>query len=80
MNVHGIDVPNEQLVGLVRDGSPFLLGSLGRLFGLGQSEQGALVRGEVPRYAVLGLGLVVGFAVGVLIYHHYPETMSKAVG
>lgn len=55
------------------NGSPFVLNAVGRMFGLGQAEQDALLRGDMPRWAVFTIGLVAGTAAGMYAYQRWPE-------
>ncbi len=61
-------------------GSPALVSSFGRLFGLGQDEQVALARGEVPRWAVFALGAVAGSVLAVMLYKRAPSAFDKISG
>lgn len=75
-----MQIPAEAVMYAAQNGSPALISSVGRLFGLGEEEQSALVRGEVPRWAVFALGIVAGAAVGVFVQRKYPDQVSKLVG
>lgn len=46
-------------------GAPVVLQAAGRLLGLGQAEQDALVKGAVPLWLVLTVGLTAGWIGGV---------------
>jgi|GEM_PF-2340943 len=69
-----------QLGSVAKNGSPLLVNSLGRLFGLGQEEQQALVKGEFPRWAVFALGIGAGVIAGVLVQRKFPSQVSKVFG
>lgn len=72
---------NAQAVAKFADsGSPALVSSFGRLFGLGQEEQAALVKGNIPRWAVFALGAVAGAALAVVVYQQAPSQFSKIAG
>jgi hypothetical protein len=61
-------------------GSPALVSSFGRLFGLGSDEQRALAKGEVPRWAVFALGALAGSVVAVALYKRAPGVFQKISG
>jgi len=65
---------------VARNGSPLLLNSMGRIFGLGDDEQKALARGDFPRWAVLLIGIGAGVAAGVYVQRKWPSQVSKVVG
>lgn len=75
-----MNIPAETVMHVAQNGSPALLSSFGRLFGLGSDEQQALMKGEVPRWAMFALGLAAGIAAGVFVQRKYPEQVSKLVG
>lgn len=75
-----MQIPAEAVMRAATNGSPALISSVGRLFGLGEGEQSALIRGEVPRWAVFALGAVAGAAIGIFVQRKYPEQVSKFVG
>ena len=75
-----MNIPAETVIRVAKNGSPDLLSSVGRLFGLGTDEQQALMRGEVPRWAMFALGVAAGVAAGVFVQRKYPEQVSKLVG
>lgn len=59
------------MASIAKEGSPFLLKSLGRVVGLGDSEQKAILDGKIPWWAWAGLGLGVGFLAGARIERKY---------
>lgn len=69
-----------QLGTVAQHGSPLLVNSLGRLFGLGQEEQKALVKGEFPRWAVFAIGLGAGVVAGIMVQRKFPSQVSKVLG
>ena len=79
MNASG-PIPIEQLAEVAKHGSPAMLSAVGRLFGLGQGEQQALVNGKFPAWSVLLVGLAGGFVVGAYAYRKWPSAMGKVVG
>lgn len=50
---------------LATRGTPVVLEAVGRLAGLGQAEQGALLEGKVPFWLLLAIGVTAGWAIGV---------------
>lgn len=50
---------------LVTNGSPTLLHAVGRLAGLGEAEQGALLRGAFPAWGWVLVGIAAGWFGGV---------------
>lgn len=75
-----VDIPYEQVVELAQNGSPLLVRSAGRLLGLGAAEQQALTTTGIPRWAVLTVGLGLGFFVGAWAYRRYPKPLARLVG
>jgi len=65
---------------IAKNGSPLILSSVGRLFGLGEAEQSALVRGEFPRWSIFVIGLGLGAVGGVFLQRKFPEYVNKAIG
>lgn len=65
---------------IAQHGSPLLINSMGRLFGLGETEQQALAKGEFPRWAIFVLGIGAGLAAGVFAQRRWPATVSKVTG
>lgn len=70
----------QAIAGLAESGSPIIVSSFGRLFGLGNSEQAAFARGELPRWAAFGLGAVAGAFVAVMLYRKAPTSFQKIAG
>ncbi len=70
----------QALAAFSESGSPLLVSSLGRLFGLGQDEQAALGRGEVPRWAIFAVGAIAGSGLAVLVYKRAPGVFAKMLG
>lgn len=50
---------------LATRGTPVVLEAAGRLAGLGQAEQTALLEGKVPFWLLLTIGVAAGWAIGV---------------
>ena len=75
-----MQIPAEAVMHAATNGSPVLISSVGRLFGLGEEEQNALLKGEVPRWAIFALGIAAGAAVGVFVQRKFPEHVRKVVG
>lgn len=61
------------------DGSPLLLGAVGRLCGLGAAEQRALGRGGVPGWLWGVLGVGGGVMLGAVLYRRYPSQMDAVM-
>jgi hypothetical protein len=62
-----------------KDGSPGLLTAVGRVFGLGQAEQNALVSKGVPGWLWLVGGLGVGVVVGIQVQSRWPRRVPKVL-
>jgi len=75
-----MSIPPHLMAQVAANGSPELLSSFGRLFGFGDAEQKALVRGEFPRWSIFALGAAVGIAAGIAIQRRFPEQVGKVVG
>lgn len=73
-------IPPQVMAQVAANGSPELLSSFGRLFGFGNAEQQALVKGEFPRWSFFALGAALGIAAGIAVQRRYPETIRKIVG
>lgn len=69
-----------QFGSIAKNGSPLILSSFGRIFGLGDSEQKALLKGEFPRWAVLAIGLGAGLVGGAYLHKKYPSQVGKIIG
>lgn len=54
-------------VQMAQHGSPVLLNAIGRVFGLGQDEQTALLGGRVPGWLLLAVGLAAGILGGAAL-------------
>ena len=75
-----LPLPYDQLEQIATSGSPLLLRSLGRLYGMGTAEQDALVRGRIPGWALMLVGLGGGFIAGAMVYRTWPDAMAKVLG
>lgn len=70
----------EQMQALMANGSPSLLHMVGRAFGLGDAERGALVQGKFPGWFWAVSGVVVGVAVGIQVHKRWPNKVPKFMG
>lgn len=70
----------QQATSMATNGSPFLLNSVGRLMGLGDTEQKALGRGEIPRWAIFVVGAIVGGVGAVYAARRFPRQIAKITG
>ena len=62
----------EHVEQLMLKGSPMLLRSVGRVFGLGQEETDALSKGQMPTWVwCLAVG-TAGFFVGAYVHNKWP--------
>jgi hypothetical protein len=68
-----------KVISLARDGSPLLLGAVGRVVGLGQAEQRAITSGRVPWWTIAGLGLALGFIAGARVERKFKGRMPSAI-
>jgi len=75
-----MNVPPQVLAQVAANGSPELLSSFGRLFGFGNAEQQALLRGEFPRWTIFAAGAALGVALGVVLQRKYPAQVQKVIG
>lgn len=75
-----MNIPPQMVAQVAANGSPELLSAVGRLFGFGDAEQRALVRGEFPRWSFFVLGAAVGVVAGVLAQRRFPEQVQKVFG
>ena len=76
-----MNLPINQIAHAAQHGSPTLLSAFGRLFGVGEGERNALFRGNgVPGWALLGIGLVGGVAVGIMVHRKWPNQTNKLIG
>lgn len=64
---------------IAKQGSPALLGFLGRAFGLGQAEQQALTQGKFPAWFWILLGVGAGTVAGVYAQKKWPHHVAKVV-
>lgn len=64
---------------VAREGSPLLLGAVGRIVGLGEAEQRAITAGKIPWWTIAGLGLAVGFFAGARVERKYRGKLPKAI-
>lgn len=65
------------LMGMAESGNPAVLTAAGRLFGLGQAEQQALVSGGMSKWTVLLIGIVAGSVVGIYADRKWPGYTAK---
>lgn len=75
-----MDVPVVQIAQAMQGGSPALLEAVGRLVGLGQAEQEALLRGGFPRWSLFLMALAAGAVAGAMAQQRYPEITAKLIG
>jgi hypothetical protein len=75
-----VPLPAEYISGAVTHGSPGLIRTVGRAFGLGQAEQQALATGAVPWWLWVTFGLGVGLVAGVQLQKHAPKYASYVGG
>lgn len=75
-----MNFPIDTIANVAQNGSPVLLEAAGRVFGLGTDEQTALARGALPGWAILGIGLVAGVALGVYAHRTWPQQAGKIIG
>lgn len=73
-------IPPHVMANVATNGSPEMLTSVGRLFGFGDAEQKALLRGEFPRWSIFVLGAAVGAVAGILVQRRFPEQVTKVLG
>jgi hypothetical protein len=66
-----------ELAQMADGGSPVLLHAVGRAFGLGQNERDALMKGAVPGWFWMVLGLTAGFYAGVQAQQRWPEKIPN---
>lgn len=78
--MNGLPIPYEQLEQIATHGSPLLLRSMGRLWGMGTAEQDALVRGRFPGWALMLVGLGGGLVAGAMVYRKWPKVIGKVLG
>jgi hypothetical protein len=78
--VKDLPIPYEKLEQIATSGSPLLLRSIGRLYGLGEAEQNALARGRIPGWSLLLVGIGGGFVAGALAYRTWPGALGKVLG
>ncbi len=78
--MNGLPIPYDQLERIATHGSPVLLRSVGRIWGLGIAEQDALARGRVPAWAIAVLAVSGGFVAGALVYRKWPGPVNKVLG
>jgi hypothetical protein len=62
---------------IAREGSPILLGAVGRLFGLGTVERQALSQGRIPWWTWLVAGTAVGVVVGIRVDKKYAAKLPE---
>jgi hypothetical protein len=71
---------NELLVGLamrVAQNPRGTIVSMGRLAGLGEPEQQALVQGQIPWWSIAAVSLVGGVALGVWLQRRWPQHVGQ---
>lgn len=68
-----VPLPAEYISNTVTHGSPGLVRTFGRAFGLGQAEQTALAAGAVPWWLWVTFGLGVGVVAGVQLQKRWPN-------
>lgn len=69
-----------QFGSIAKNGSPLILSSFGRLFGLGADEQRALLKGDFPRWAVLAVGVGIGLVGGAYLHKKFPAQVGRVIG
>lgn len=67
------NLPYAQMMDVAQNGSPALLGVVGRAFGLGQAETRALTNGKMPVWFWLTAGLAGGVWIGVQVHQRWPS-------
>jgi len=75
-----VQITPEHLEQFALTGSPLLLNSLGRVFGLGQEEQRAIAQGGFPTWALVALAAGAGFLLGAYVHDRYPFVTKGWVG
>ena len=73
------EVLTKMAANATKDGSPGLLHAVGRVFGLGQAEQNALVNKGVPGWLWLVGGLGVGIVAGIQIQSRWPSKVPRVL-
>ncbi len=73
-------IPSTQQVrSFTSEGSPLLLRAAGRVFGMGQAEQQALMTGQIPWWVPTLAALAVGVVVGSRVQRKYPKALPALV-
>lgn len=75
-----VPVPVALIQETVSQGSPGLVRTFGRAFGLGQAEQTALAAGAVPWWLWVTFGVGVGVIAGVQLQKRAPKYASYVGG
>ena len=61
------------------NGSPFVLRSLGRLYGLGDVEQNLVATRGVPGWIWFSVALAAGFVIGARVQAQWPDKLPRLV-
>lgn len=64
----------------VRQNSPVLIDMAGRAFGLAGDEREALVRGKLPAWFWISLGVIAGTLIGIQAQKRVPRSIPKFMG
>lgn len=74
-------IPYGQVAQMAKNGSPFLLEALGRLYGIGPAERRALGQdgAGVPSWALIALSLGAGVIIGARVQKSYPQYVPEIV-
>lgn len=67
------NLPYAQMMDVAQNGSPALLGVVGRAFGLGEAETRALSNGKIPGWFWLTAGLAGGVWIGIQVHQKWPS-------
>jgi len=70
-------IDSNTVINVAANGSPAILSGVGRLFGLGQVEQQALVQTGIPRLAILAFGIGFGVLAGIYAEREWPQHTRK---
>ncbi len=75
-----MEIPVQDIAAVAKHGSPGMLHAAGRIFGLGQAEQQALVRGRLPRWLLFTVGIGGGVLLGIYADRRWPQQTRKLMG
>jgi hypothetical protein len=75
-----VQLPVGQLSEVAQNGSPVLLQAVGRVFGLGEAERGALFANGLPRWSMYVLLATAGVVAGVYIHKRWPRQIDRVIG